>query len=512
MTAPALSVAEFADKVLKRPLWSHQREFVEDEAFVRVIAGGRRSGKTSICELEVMHCAFSNPGSRCVVLSAGRDSARRVVESIAEDLNRNKLTRGSLVDDFSQRIILTNKSEIISVPASQKAIRGMGAGVLRLVVDEAGHLDDTLWDAARFIIYDERAQGSRIIVAGTPRGKGFFRECYQRGLGGDPDYSAFHWSAEQNELPGVRELITKDRARMNSVTAEREIDGLWTAAAGSIFSEELLDSVTADFTVPAYEDLRLPARGILGCDWGISHDRSAVAAVFRLPVASLNPEGRLPRFVALPYQFQAGAPLHAVVKGLIHSIPCFSHVSSEVSGVGAAFSGELRRLAVQSRQRGDGKTMWNFVNTTSALKQSGYGLILAMFERGQLIIPRDPELIRQLEGLRFEEHDKYTSIEADTDTKYDDLCDALLMATIPHKPARAHRVVCHLAHIAGSKTAPPDAPVPALACGTVETGGGLRVPEMPTLQSVGSEAWTAYAPVAAARPEGKQIGKYLITT
>jgi hypothetical protein len=46
MTPPALSVADFADKVVKPPLWPHQRELVDSTALITTVAAARRTGKT----------------------------------------------------------------------------------------------------------------------------------------------------------------------------------------------------------------------------------------------------------------------------------------------------------------------------------------------------------------------------------------------------------------------------------------------------------------------------------
>src|SRR5207245_694917 len=95
---------------------------------------------------------------------------------------------------------------------------------------------------------------------------------------------------------------------------------------------------------------------------------------------------------------------------------------------------------------------------------------------------------------------------------HDDICDALYLATIPYKPRQAHRVVCHLAHLAGSSRAPADARVPELSCDVVESGGGLRLPVQPTLQSVAGTAFTTYAAVRPSQPEGFTAGRFRVTT
>ncbi len=508
-----MNVAEFAEKVLHRPLWGHQRRLTESAAFYRVVSAGRRSGKTETAQVEAMHTAFSTAGCKVVILSAGQDSARRVCEAIGDDLNSHTLTRGAVVDDYATRIILSNRSEIVSLPASQRQVRGLGKGVRLLILDEAGFMPDDMWNAARFIALDERGTGSRILILGSPWGKGFFRRAYERGAQGDSDYASFSWTMDMNPTLDA-DFIARERSRMSRAEAAAELDGTWGDAIGSLFSQELLESCTADIAVPRFEHLRIPATGILGFDTGVSYDCCSVAAVFRLPVGALNPDAEpMPRFVALSYGWPPGEQLHRVVKATVANLKPFSYVATEVNGVGAYPSSELRRLAAQSRSERDDRTKrrWEFVHTTAATKTTGYSLILGMLERGQLVLPRDPDLLRQLAGLRFEQRERgFTHIEAEDAATHDDHADSLMLATVPHKPPRAHRVVCHLGHLAASVRAPADARVPELACGTVETGGGLCVPEVPILQSVASDQFTTYAPVAKAQPEGFTAGQFFV--
>lgn len=89
-----------------------------------------------LAETLALPTAFSHSGSRVLVLSATQDAARRLTESIGGTLNASKLTRGAVVDDFATRIRLG--SEIISLPASQRQVRGYGAGVLLVILYEPG--------------------------------------------------------------------------------------------------------------------------------------------------------------------------------------------------------------------------------------------------------------------------------------------------------------------------------------------------------------------------------------
>ena len=124
-------------RVLKRPLWGHQLEAARSGRFVTVIAAARRTGKTVLAEHLAMCTAFAHGGSKVIVLSATQDAARRLTESIGDTLNRSRLTRAAVVDSFSTRVRLANSSEIISLPASQRQVRGYGAGVRLVILDEA---------------------------------------------------------------------------------------------------------------------------------------------------------------------------------------------------------------------------------------------------------------------------------------------------------------------------------------------------------------------------------------
>src|SRR5690242_11425911 len=119
-------VAAFSRRVLGRKLWPHQIEAATSGAFITAIAAARRTGKTALAETLAIHTAFANPGCRVLIPSATQDAARRLTESIGERLSRSRLTRGSVTDAYSARVKLTNGSEIISLPASQRQVRGYG--------------------------------------------------------------------------------------------------------------------------------------------------------------------------------------------------------------------------------------------------------------------------------------------------------------------------------------------------------------------------------------------------
>ncbi len=496
-----MNVEVFAERVLRRPLWSHQVEAANSDRFITCIAKARRTGGTVLAEILATHTAFSNAGCKVLVLSATQDAARRVTEGIGEMLARHPETRGALVDAYAARITLRNGSQIISLPASAKQIRGYGEGVLLVILDEASFMPAELWTAASYTALDERANGSRIVMLGTPFGgaEHFFRRAFLAGVDGDPDHSAHHWTHEVNPKLD-HAYLERQRDRVSPAEYAAEVLGEWSDAVGQLFPNDLIEAQTAPIEAPSLEQLIAgAARPSMGLDWGVSFDRSAAAMVYRLPgVAKLNAgdDGR-PKFLLLPYTWPQGERLSKVVEDVAR-VPAF-FINPETSGVGA---GPSQLLQEKVRRYGDRvKRRWNFVATTAAKKTAGYGALLGLAERGAIFWPTDPDLLRQLRGLRFEQRDRgFTSIENDPGiAQHDDVADAAMLAMIPHTRRGRGRIVCHMNALADPVRVPPDTELPAEPSDMIEAGSGYRLYRRPALQSVVGTELTM--PPAAVGPQ-----------
>lgn len=485
-------VGVFAAEILGRPLWPHQAEALASEKFVTAVASARRTGKTTMIEVAAAWTCFRERNVRCVILSAGQEASRRITEDLVAELAAHDLTRDSVSDGFSTRIRFTNGSEIVSLPASQRAVRGLGKGVKLLVVDEAGFVPNELWRAAHYVSLDERRNGGRVLLTGTPWGSPemFFRELYESGLRGDPDVESHHWTHRANPLLD-HAYLERQRSRVSPQEYAAEILGEWSDAAGALFPRWLLDRQTADVEVPALADLAGPARPVGGLDWGVSFDRTAFAVIYRAPVASLNPgrDDLRPTFVTFPYVWPAGSSMNDAAREVARCRAPFVFLASEINGVGAGPSDELVRARAQQSASREVGTRVHGVHTTSASKTSTYSVLLGLMESEQLILPRHPDLLRQLAGLRFEQGERgFTRISAEDPATHDDVTDALALATMPYVPVRSRnrRIRCKLPELAAKY--PADADVSELEEPVVTTGGGVRVFQRPVLQSVNGTA------------------------
>lgn len=499
MRDPIADRVTFARRVLSVEPYPHQEAPLDSDAPFIVGAGGRRSGKTLAAQIAALHAAFVHRDGQVLVTSANFASAKRFVAETIELLRGSQLAYSAVVDDSQARIDFANGAAIIALPPTAGQLRGYGRNVRLVVIDEAGFCPPQLWRDARYVLLDNRAQA---WLLGSPWGDGFFRESWQRGNDGDPDFFSFTWPTELN--PRVpKDWIDRERARLNSIEAAAELDGIWVDAGTALFSRSLLDSATADFELPSLADIAGDARLLVGVDYGATFDRSAAVGIARLPVARWNkthPSEFPATFIVCAVEVWAqGALLHSVVEDVAATKAAIAWISSETNGIGAMPTQELRSKLADVRSIDD-EYAFNATTTSSASKALGYGAILNLLERGRLVLPRHPDLLRQLAGLRFEQGARGTTrIEADNATTHDDIADALMLAT-GITPGRDGRLRCRLARAALDPV--PDADIQHADVEIVETGAGLRLPRRPWLQSIDGDEITALAkPTPAKAPE-----------
>lgn len=481
-------VATFAEKVMRRPLWPHQLKAARAERFVTSVAAARRTGKTTLVETLAAWTCFRERGVRAVVLSANQESSRRVIEELSGDLAASRLTRDAVADDLATRLRFANGSEVVSLPASQKAVRGLGRGVKLLVVDEAGFVDDELWRAARYVALDERERGGRILLTGTPWGVGFFRAEHRAGEQGDAEHASFHWSYEASPLLD-HAYLERQRDLVPSHEYASEVEGRWVESGDAYFDSELLLAATADYEPPDLAALHRP-RVAAGIDWGIRRDASAMTVVAAAPVLVGEECDRARYLVAGIVHQQAGATarygtfLDRVTAAGRRLDPIW--VASETNGVGAAATEELRR-------RVGGVVTEVF--STQPVKAEAYGRLRTLMETGRFVLPRQPALLRELGALRGEVSAAGgLTISADA-RAHDDLADSLALSLGPR--VADGRASCRIA--AYDHHAPPVVE-PNDESEVARTGSGIGVPRRAVLVDLdGGQIHFPHAPPESLR-------------
>ena len=135
----------------------------------------RQAGKSTTCAVLALHRAIFYPKSLILCLSPSqRQSAelyRKVVDFMALLSNPPKLEE----DNKLSCVLSTNGSRIISLPGSEKTVRGY-SGVNLIVLDEAARIPDELYLSVRPML---AVSGGRMVMLSTPFGRrGVFFEAY----------------------------------------------------------------------------------------------------------------------------------------------------------------------------------------------------------------------------------------------------------------------------------------------------------------------------------------------
>ena len=347
-----------------------------------------------------------------LVVSAGDEAAGRLLRTM-QQITTHPLLAGSVVDETQHRIILSNGSEIRSVPASERQIRGWTTDLL--ICDEAAFLAEDLLLSAALPTTAARPDG-RTVLASTPWGtEGAFYALAMEGLReGSPHVRTFRWALKDATWIAP-EVIETARATMPPIRFRAEYEGEWAPAGDAYFDSEDILACAADF--PMLRDGG-GAPAVCGLDWGRQRDAHAVAVTGLLDDCGAN--GRPVVILAWcetsrrPYGQQL-AEIESLTAGWALT------VYSETNGVGAYPSEELAQRLPQTRVVG--------VASTQSSKEDSYGRLGALLAQRAIVLPNHPELLRQLGGVSATPTPSGgLRIGARVESIHDDLPDALALA------------------------------------------------------------------------------------
>lgn len=436
--------AVFAEVLVGEPLWSHQREVLGSAARFRCILAGRQCGKSRTLAVAALHEAFRASGRRVLILSAGDAAAKRLLAEIAA-LSASPLLRGSLVDEGRSLITLSNGSTILSVPASERQVRGAKSDLL--VLDEACFIDESLWVAAKWTIIAQ--PGSRVLMASTPFGRQdrFFAVAWragERGVGCTPvqGYESWRWPSTVSPLVD-RVLLEQWRQTVSEREWAAEVEARWVDDAGAYFPAAELEAVVAGYELlppaQAREDLV-----VAGVDFGFAQDANAVVLLGVLDDGRLNdelhPHSRvffvpwLEEHFGMPYSRFADLVIGLAADPGDGSGYWIRHCLAELNGPGMPVVQDMKAKARLQWRRPSAVVG---VNTSSTWKENGFGMLRLLIQQGRLILPRHPGMLRQLNNLEFQTSDSgHLRIAVPERLGHDDLADALMQAAsaIKQKP------------------------------------------------------------------------------
>lgn len=130
----------------------------------------RQWGKSTISSLLCFHRALFYPRALCLLVAPSLRQSSENFRKVSDALG-TMTPKPELEEDTKLTLKFSNGSRIISLPGSQKTVRGFTAPDL-IIIDEAGQAEDELFGALLPMLSSN--PDGRLILASTPWGKRVF--------------------------------------------------------------------------------------------------------------------------------------------------------------------------------------------------------------------------------------------------------------------------------------------------------------------------------------------------
>lgn len=205
----------------------------------------RQSGKSTMSALIALHRALYHPGSLVLCLAPALRQSQELFAKMAgfyRDLGRPVPAQV----ERKLSLELENGSRIITLPGSEKTIRGF-SGASLLIVDEAARVDDELYFAIRPML---AVSGGSLMMLSTPFGKrGVFYEEWTREPGSDWE----RYEVPASECPRIpREFLEEERNSLPGFVFRSEYECSFEETEDQVFTLDMVESAVSSDVQPLF--------------------------------------------------------------------------------------------------------------------------------------------------------------------------------------------------------------------------------------------------------------------
>lgn len=352
-----------------------QARFLEAQSRYKVLACGRRWGKTDACAAQIASRVLDGQPSRQLIVAPTLDQARLLFERALELLEAS-------LDATERKAMRMRRSPYPHLRVGEhrvmarsghlgRALRGNEA--TDIVIDEAAFLPEAVITEIAMPML--ATTGGRLTLISTPNGHNHFWRFYTMGERGD--HGVWSATAPTSESPYVEPGFLEVQRQLISERAFRvEYEAEFLDSAGRVFPTEDIDRcLVADLPDPVTPPFAI------GIDWARYSDYTAVAVVCgsrdRCQLVHLE------RFQNMAWHQQI-ARVAAIAERFVRPM-----VTCDATGAGDLALKMLRDALPKHGIEG-------FIFTAKSKTELIDGLHLVL-ERGALKMRPDPQLIRELQ-------------------------------------------------------------------------------------------------------------------
>jgi predicted phage terminase large subunit-like protein len=210
-----------------------QQEVFKDKTRFKVVAAGRRCGKSRMAAVSLLIEGLKCPqGSAVLYVSPTMGQSRQIIWDLLLDLGRDVI-QGSHVNNLD--ITLINGARIY-VRGADRPDTLRGVSLTYAVLDEVADIKPEAWEQViRASLSDKKG---RALFIGTPKGRNWFYDTFRLGEeGSDPDWKSWHFTTADNPLIDASEIESAKKT-LSSFAFKQEYMASFSNAGSDIFKEE----------------------------------------------------------------------------------------------------------------------------------------------------------------------------------------------------------------------------------------------------------------------------------
>jgi predicted phage terminase large subunit-like protein len=209
-----------------------QQDVFNDETRFKVIAAGRRTGKSRLAAWMLILKALEDSPGGVFYVAPTQGQARDIMWSTIFDL-ASPIIKGQNVNNLTITLI---NGATISLKGADRPDTMRGVSLKFLVMDEYADMKPDVWEVIlRPALADQKGKA---VFIGTPQGRNHFYDLYRYAeLGDDDTYRAWHFTSYDNPLLDPEEINVAKKS-MSSYAFRQEFLASFEAKGSEMFKEE----------------------------------------------------------------------------------------------------------------------------------------------------------------------------------------------------------------------------------------------------------------------------------
>ena len=210
-----------------------QKTVFEDKTRFKVVAAGRRCGKSRLAATTLLIEGLRCPaGSAVLYVAPTNGQARQIIWNVLLDLGREVIASSHV---NNQDITLINGATIY-VRGADRPDTLRGVSLTYAVLDEVADIKTEAWEQViRASLSDKKGRG---LFIGTPKGRNWFFDIFRLGQSGDDeDWKSWHFTTKDNPLIDPKEIESAKKT-LSTFAFKQEYMASFDNAGSDVFKED----------------------------------------------------------------------------------------------------------------------------------------------------------------------------------------------------------------------------------------------------------------------------------